>query len=42
MTPTTDQEAIALALDGILNNRLVLIAGAGLSTAEQNQASGAE
>ncbi len=33
MTPTTDQDAIALALDGILNNRLVLIAGAGLSMA---------
>ena len=33
MTPTTNEEAIALALDGILNNRLVLIAGAGLSMA---------
>lgn len=33
MNPTTDQDAIALALDGILNNRLVLIAGAGLSMA---------
>lgn len=33
MTPTTNQDAIALALDGILNNRLVLIAGAGLSMA---------
>lgn len=33
MTPTTNQDALALALDGILNNRLVLIAGAGLSMA---------
>lgn len=33
MTPTTNEDAIALALDGILNNRLVLIAGAGLSMA---------
>jgi hypothetical protein len=33
MTPSKSDEAIALALDGILNNRLVLIAGAGLSMA---------
>ena len=33
MTPITTQDALATALDGILNNRLVLIAGAGLSMA---------
>ena len=33
MTPTTPDQAIARALDGILNNRLVLLAGAGLSMA---------
>jgi hypothetical protein len=30
---TTAEEMIAIALDGVLNNRLVLIAGAGLSMA---------
>lgn len=33
MTPITTDDAIVAALDGILNNRLVLIAGAGLSMA---------
>jgi hypothetical protein len=33
MTPTTTENGIAKALDGILNNRLVLLAGAGLSMA---------
>ncbi len=33
MNPIDNQDAIALALDGLLNNRLVLIAGAGLSMA---------
>lgn len=33
MTPITTQNALTMALDGILNNRLVLVAGAGLSMA---------
>ena len=33
MTPITTPDALTTALDGILNNRLVLIAGAGLSMA---------
>jgi|GEM_PF-567937 len=33
VTPTTIDTAIGIALDGILNNRLVLLAGAGLSMA---------
>ena len=33
MTPITTEDALGTALDGILNNRLVLVAGAGLSMA---------
>ncbi|HET6238296.1 MAG TPA: hypothetical protein VFE41_25575, partial [Acetobacteraceae bacterium] len=41
MKPVTTERAIEIALDGVLNNRLVVIAGAGLSMAPPSNLPGA-